>query len=164
MSTWDSYIDNLIEQSKDKSGQAHVDKVCIIGLDGGGSWTSDKHPRALKLMSNEAKTIAECFKKKDFTSFIVSGVHVEGEYYIFLREIESKAVYAFICKEGLQFWSNSTSKQECSCCSTHRRGNAARKCKQSCWSNCRLSWEYEPLRLVIVAKYSTNKLQVPLAN
>jgi len=98
MSTWDSYIDNLIEQSKDKSGQAHVDKVCIIGLDGGGSWTSDKHPRALKLFSNEAKTIAECFKKKDFTSFIVSGVHVEGEYYIFLREIDSKAVYA---KRGL---------------------------------------------------------------
>ena len=42
MSAWDSYIDNLIEQSKDESGQAHIDKACIIGLDGGGKWTSDR--------------------------------------------------------------------------------------------------------------------------
>ena len=94
MSTWDSYIDNLIEQSKDESGQAHIEKACIIGLDGGGKWTSDQHPRALKLNPYEAKTIAECFKKKDFTSFMVGGVHVEEDYYIFLREIDSKAVYA----------------------------------------------------------------------
>lgn len=94
MSTWDSYIDNLIEQSKDESGQAHVDKACIIGIDGGAKWTSDQHPCVLKLAPHEAKTIAECFKKKDFTSFMVGGVHVEGTYYIFLREIDSKAVYA----------------------------------------------------------------------
>ena len=94
MSTWDSYIDKLIEQSKDESGQAHIEKACIIGLDGGGKWTSDQHPRALKLNPYEAETIAECFKKKDFTSFMVGGVHVEEDYYIFLREIDSKAVYA----------------------------------------------------------------------
>lgn len=94
MSTWDSYIDNLIEQSKDESGQAHVDKACIIGIDGGAKWTSDQHPCVLKLAPHEAKTIAECFKKKDFTSFMVGGVHVEGTYCIFLREIDSKAVYA----------------------------------------------------------------------
>ena len=94
MSTWDSYIDNLIEQSKDQSGLAHVEKACIIGLDGGAKWTSNQHPCGLKLTPNEAKTIAECFKKKDFTSFMVGGVHVEQDYYIFLREIDSKAVYA----------------------------------------------------------------------
>ena len=94
MSGWDTYIDNLIEQSKDKSGQAHIDKACIIGLDGGGKWTSDQHPCALKLTPNEAKTIAECFKTKDFTSFKVGGVHVEEVSYIFMQEIDSKAVYA----------------------------------------------------------------------
>ena len=94
MSAWDSYIDNAIEQSKDESGQAHIDKACIIGLDGGGKWTSDQHPCALKLNPYEAKTIAECFKKKDFTSFVAGGVHVGEVYYIFLEEIDSKVVYA----------------------------------------------------------------------
>lgn len=92
--TWDNYIDNLIEQSKDQSGQAHVDKACIIGLDGGAKWTSDQHPCALKLTPYEAKNIANCFKKRDFTSFIEGGVCVEQDYCIFLREIDSKVVYA----------------------------------------------------------------------
>ena len=41
--SWDSYIDNLIAQSKDTAGQSHCDKACIIGLDGGAKWTSDAH-------------------------------------------------------------------------------------------------------------------------
>lgn len=92
--TWDSYIDNLIAQSKDQSGQAHVDKACIIGLDGGAKWTTDQHPCALKLSPNEAKNIANCFKERDFTSFIEGGVSIEQHYCIFLREIDSKVVYA----------------------------------------------------------------------
>ena len=47
--SWDSYIDNLIAQSKDGGGQTHVDKACIIGLDGGARWTSDDHASALKV-------------------------------------------------------------------------------------------------------------------
>lgn len=47
--SWDSYIDNLIAQSKDASGGAHVDRACIIGLDGGGPWTTASHPSALKV-------------------------------------------------------------------------------------------------------------------
>jgi len=47
--SWDSYIDNLIAQSKDGGGQAHVDKVCIIGIDGGAQWTSNTHANALKV-------------------------------------------------------------------------------------------------------------------
>lgn len=108
MSTWDSYIDNLIEQSKDEFGQAHIDKACIIGLDGGGKWTSDQHPCALKLTPYEAKTIAECFRKKDFTSFMVGGVHVEERYYIFLREIDSKAVYAKVRSSGVTIQASKT--------------------------------------------------------
>ena len=53
-----------------------------------------QHSFALKLTPNEAKTIAECFKKRDFTSFRVGGVHVEEVSYVFLEEIDSKAVYA----------------------------------------------------------------------
>lgn len=47
--SWDSYIDNLIAQSKDATGATHVDKACIIGLDGGAKWTSDGHASALKV-------------------------------------------------------------------------------------------------------------------
>ena len=104
----DSYIDNLIEQSKDESGQAHIEKACIILLDGGEKYTSDQHPCALKLNPNEAKTIAECFKKKDFTSFMVCGVHVEEENYIFLREIDSKAVYAKRVSSGVTIQASKT--------------------------------------------------------
>ena len=41
--SWDSYIDNLLAQSKDASGSAHADKACIIGLDGGAPWTTAGH-------------------------------------------------------------------------------------------------------------------------
>ena len=92
--TWDDFIDNLIEQSKDKSGQAHVDKACIIGLDGGANWTSNQHPCALKLTRYEGETIAKCFKKKDFTPFMEGGVSVEQTYCRFFREVDSKAVHA----------------------------------------------------------------------
>jgi len=47
--SWDSYIDNLVAQSKDGGGQTHVDKACIIGIDGGAQWTSNDHPSALKV-------------------------------------------------------------------------------------------------------------------
>ena len=47
--SWDSYIDNLIAQTKDAAGQPHADKACIIGLDGGASWTSAGHANALQV-------------------------------------------------------------------------------------------------------------------
>ena len=36
--SWDSYVDNLIAQSADASGEKHVDKAAIIGLQGGAAW------------------------------------------------------------------------------------------------------------------------------
>ena len=48
--SWDSYIDNLIAQTKDASGKAHCDKACIIGLDGGAPWTTSNHPNALQVI------------------------------------------------------------------------------------------------------------------
>ena len=47
--SWDSYIDNLIAQSKGSDGSAHVDKACIIGIDGGAKWTSDGHGSSFKV-------------------------------------------------------------------------------------------------------------------
>lgn len=92
--SWDSYIDNLISQSKDAVGAVHVDRACIIGLDGGAVWTSSSHPNAFKLQRNEAEGIATCFKSKDFTWFMQQGVYAEGQYYTFLRELDSNTVFA----------------------------------------------------------------------
>ena len=49
--SWDSYIDNLIAQTKDASGSAHADKACIIGIDGGALWTTAGHAHGLKVSS-----------------------------------------------------------------------------------------------------------------
>ena len=98
--SWDSYIDNLIAQSKDGGDQTHVDKVCIIGLDGGAQWTSNDHPAALKPCPEEAANIARCFKTKDFTLFMSSGVRIENQTYQFLRELDEKIVYAKYRKYG----------------------------------------------------------------
>ena len=49
--SWDSYIDNLIAQTKDASGAAHADKACIIVIDGGAKWTTDGHASALKVQA-----------------------------------------------------------------------------------------------------------------
>ncbi|XP_046854537.1 profilin-like [Xenia sp. Carnegie-2017] len=92
--SWDSYIDNLIAQTKDASGTAHADKACIIGLDGGAAWTTAGHANALKLQGSEGANIAKAFKAKDFTSFQAGGVWAEGVKYQFLREEDGKLVAA----------------------------------------------------------------------
>ncbi|NES19246.1 MAG: DNA primase [Symploca sp. SIO3E6] len=91
--SWDNYIDNLINQTRDASGQAHADKACIIGLNDGSSWTTSGHPNALKLSSQEAEKIASVFRSGDFTSFMASGIHIEGVKYQFLREEDGLVVY-----------------------------------------------------------------------
>lgn len=90
--SWDGYIDNLVSQSKDGAGSAHVDKAVIIGLDGGAKWTSDGHARAFKLSKAECAEIARCFKSKDFTPFMTGGIRCEGSTYLFLREEDGKVV------------------------------------------------------------------------
>ncbi|XP_063952826.1 profilin-like [Lytechinus pictus] len=92
--SWDSYIDNLVAQTKDASGNAHCDKACIIGMDGGAPWTTDGHACAFKLIDQEGKNIADSFKSKNFTAFMSSGVRVGGEKYQFLREEDKKIVFA----------------------------------------------------------------------
>ncbi|XP_076086834.1 profilin-like [Mytilus galloprovincialis] len=98
--SWDSYLDNLIGQSKDEKGSAQADRACIIGLDGGGKWTTDAHASALKLDQTEATSIANCFKKSDFSQFMTNGVFAEGLKYQFLREADGKIVYAKLKANG----------------------------------------------------------------
>ena len=91
--SWDSYIDSLIAQTEDVAGAVHCDKACIIGLDNGDSWTTQAHPNALKLQTQEGQAIARCFRTKDYTFFKTTGVYVEGTYYIFIRQ-DDNVVYA----------------------------------------------------------------------
>lgn len=92
MTSWDSYLDNLVSQSKDGAGCAHVDKAVIVALDGGAKWTSDGHARAFKLSQAECAAIARCFKARDFAAFESGGVRCEGCSYLFLREEEGGKV------------------------------------------------------------------------
>lgn len=48
--SWDSYIDNLVAQTKDAAGTAHADRACIIGIDGGAAWTTNGHACALQVI------------------------------------------------------------------------------------------------------------------
>jgi len=90
--SWDSYIDNLVAQTKDAEGNAHADKACIIGLDGGALWTTAGHASALLLEGTESVDIAKAFKNKDFSTFMCGGIHAEGVKYQFLREEDGKLV------------------------------------------------------------------------
>lgn len=92
--SWDSYIDNLLGHSKDPTGTSHVDKACIIGLDGGAPWTTAANPNALVLQGSEGANIAKCMKNKDFSPFQAGGVFVTGVKYQFLREEDKKIVMA----------------------------------------------------------------------
>lgn len=47
-----------------------------------------------QLQGQEAANIAKCFKSKDFSAFMASGVHAEGTKYNFLRVEDDKLVLA----------------------------------------------------------------------
>jgi len=94
--SWDSYIDNLLAQCKDPAGNAHCDRGCIIGLEGGAKWTTDGHSAALPISAEEGAAIARCFKMKDFSPFMQTGVRVNNVKYNFLRSEDDKVV---ICKK-----------------------------------------------------------------
>ena len=59
--SWDSYIDNLIAQTKDASGNTHCDKACIIGLDG-SQWTTAGHANALKVSIYDGTCVTRIVK------------------------------------------------------------------------------------------------------
>jgi len=87
--SWDSYIDNLIAQTKGPDGQVHCDKACIIGLDGGGHWTTHGHPNALILQGQEGPNIAKCFKSQDSNFFM----RIDGQKHFCIRP-DDNIIYA----------------------------------------------------------------------
>lgn len=72
--SWDSYLDNLIAQTKDASGSAHCDRACIIGVDGGGGWTTAGHANALKVSDGN----------KVINNIIVCTKYVHLQYSLYL--------------------------------------------------------------------------------
>ena len=46
--SWNSYIDVVKAYSRDATGKEHIDRACIIGLDG-VRYTDDTHPTSLKV-------------------------------------------------------------------------------------------------------------------
>ena len=82
--SWDSYIDNLIAQTRRVDGVAHCDKACIIGLDGGGPWTSCTHPNALKLQGRKGQTLPNVLEIKVSLLFLLKVVCILREWATFL--------------------------------------------------------------------------------
>lgn len=68
--SWDSYIDNLIAQTKDSAGATHCDKACIIGIDGGGKWTTDAHANAFKVNYFPYFALSICSLVSTYTHFM----------------------------------------------------------------------------------------------
>ena len=81
--SWNLYIDNLIEQSKDDSGTYHADRAFIFSLDGGAFWTTPTQPNIMQPSEQETANIARCFKTKDFNPLQSSGVIIENIKYQF---------------------------------------------------------------------------------
>lgn len=64
---WDSYIADLISNSKDATGAPTIDRATIILLDGGASFISSSSPNALQITSSEASKIAKTMKTEDYS-------------------------------------------------------------------------------------------------
>lgn len=79
--SWQSYVDQHLV------GTGVVSKAAIVGLDG-SVWAKSA---SLNLTSQEATAIANNFKNP--SSFIASGVFVQGEKYMTLRADERSVYY-----------------------------------------------------------------------
>ncbi|XP_074646468.1 profilin-like isoform X1 [Tubulanus polymorphus] len=84
--SWDSYIDNLIEQAPND-----VDKVWIGGKDG-KPWTSSDHAHSFTLGEIEVDdviNIARACDGGDASTLQAGGVHLNGVKFQFLRADEA---------------------------------------------------------------------------
>ena len=86
--SWDSYIDTMVAYSQKGEG-FHLDTGCIIGTNG-AKWTTDGHPKALKITPEQAVTVATAFSSKKFDDFYTTGLTIEGVKYNFLRADEGE--------------------------------------------------------------------------
>ncbi|XP_057298882.1 profilin-like [Hydractinia symbiolongicarpus] len=86
--SWDGYIDNIIGRAKNSS----CDKACIIGLDGGGPWTTAANANNITLAAGEGQKIAAALKSQQFDAFQANGIWVAGLKYQFLRSVDDNCV------------------------------------------------------------------------
>ncbi|XP_065071798.1 profilin-like [Rhopilema esculentum] len=96
--SWDSYIDNLIGNSKSADGTAHIDKACIFGKDG-APYTTDGHTGSLVASAAEKAKIFNELNKGDQCEFGATGIVLGGTKYQFLR-IDSDSRLALGKKKG----------------------------------------------------------------
>lgn len=82
--SWDSYINNLIAHS----GGA-CDKVAIIGLLDGSSWTTRGAPNAMSVVGDEGRTLANAFKDQLVGSLEAKGILIEGTKYQFIQAADN---------------------------------------------------------------------------
>ena len=80
--SWDGYIDSVITSSN-----GACDKVCLIGLNGGGTWTTCAHEKHINIQHEESVAIADAMKKDplDDLSFQTKGIIIDGTKYQFIR-------------------------------------------------------------------------------
>lgn len=74
--SWDSYLDNLVAQTKDAAGTAHADKACIIGIDGGAKWTTDGHGCALQVRSRMCLVVLSTVQVSTFSGLLIIPPHL----------------------------------------------------------------------------------------
>jgi len=92
--SWDSYIDNILAQSKSADGGDNADQAGIFSLDGGSPWTTAHGALGVVLSTAEGASISKCMKSKDFSDFMTNGVYINGKKYRFLRQEDGKLVLA----------------------------------------------------------------------
>lgn len=75
----------------DKDRKSHINRACLIGLDG-TKWTEDDYPNSLKPSAAECKTIAQCLRTKDFTP-LYNGVLIMSHRYYLSEKTSDHLIY-----------------------------------------------------------------------
>lgn len=94
MLNWDHQLDLIREHSADATGAIHANKVCIISLEDGTILTKPDQDHTFDISAQEAKTIADAFREKDFSTFKENGVNIENRSYKFINSDDDKIVFA----------------------------------------------------------------------
>ncbi|XP_077988179.1 profilin-like [Glandiceps talaboti] len=95
--SWDGYIDNMIAQSKDSSGIAHICKGGIYGKDG-SLWGKSE---GVEVKTEEVKCLIPALTEGDTSHVAANGIVLEGKKYQFLRvDEDAKAMYGKKKGEG----------------------------------------------------------------
>ena len=90
--SWDSYIDNLIAQSKDSSGHTNADQAVIIGIDGGAKWTTDVSMKG-------CLSVRQYSTSTEFMNIYVTPITDYGSY----KSLESANVHVLFVSESPKF-------------------------------------------------------------